>query len=49
MGNVYLCTSEGESDMHFAFVCFPALLIAGAFLFWAIQRLFGKSDKTFWD
>lgn len=34
--------------MHFAFVCFPALLIAGAFVIWAIQRVFGMNDHTFW-
>jgi hypothetical protein len=34
--------------MHFALVCFPAILIGLAFIVWAIQRLLGKNDHPFW-
>lgn len=34
--------------MHFAFVCFPLLLLFGAFVIWAIQRLLGQSEEPFW-
>lgn len=30
------------------FLSLPALLIAGAFVLWAIQRLLGKNDHRFW-
>ena len=34
--------------MELAFVCLPALLLAGAFVIWAIQRLLGQSEEPFW-
>lgn len=34
--------------MHFALVCFPALLIAGAFVVWLVQKAVGKNDHPLW-
>lgn len=40
--------SWGGIHMYFACVGLPALLIAGAFVVWAIQKALGKNDSPFW-